>query len=212
VDAHLSRCAECRAELEALGQALRLADSALRGWMADEASPSLRHRIRRAAAEPGGARRHPLGARQLAWNAAAGGLAVAAAALVGVWRSAMPSAVPAAPPPRATAEERALPPVAEGRAAAVGSEDRARIPARRPVEPQEVRRRREPEVLVPPGQAEDLLRFAAALQERQVEPGSLLASAPTDPLVEPPAIDIVALEIASLDSSPEPSLEEGDRP
>jgi hypothetical protein len=57
----------------------------------------------------------------------------------------------------------------------------------------------EPEVLVPPGEAEALLRFAAQLQRRSVAPDSLLVSDLSAPLAEPRAVEITPLEIIPLD-------------
>jgi hypothetical protein len=63
------------------------------------------------------------------------------------------------------------------------------------------RSRLEPEVLVPPEEAELLIRFALELQERQVAPGSLVASnGPSLPIPEAQALDIAPLDIASLDA------------
>ena len=57
----------------------------------------------------------------------------------------------------------------------------------------------EPEVLVPPGEAGALLRFAAQLQRRAVAPDSLLVADLTAPLADPRAVDIAPLEIIPLD-------------
>ena len=57
----------------------------------------------------------------------------------------------------------------------------------------------EPEVLVPPGEAEALLRFAARLQHRAVAPDSLLVADLSAPLAEPRALEIAPLVIVPLD-------------
>ena len=57
----------------------------------------------------------------------------------------------------------------------------------------------EPEVLVPPGETEALLRFVAQLQRRAVAPDSLLVADLSAPLTEPRAVEIAPLEIIPLD-------------
>jgi hypothetical protein len=57
----------------------------------------------------------------------------------------------------------------------------------------------EPEVLVPPGETDTLLRFAASLQHRAVAPDSLLVADLSAPLAEPRAVEIAPLEIVPLD-------------
>jgi anti-sigma factor RsiW len=56
-----------------------------------------------------------------------------------------------------------------------------------------------PEVVVPPGETEALLRFAAQLQRRAVTPDSLLVADLSAPLAEPRAVDIAPLVIIPLD-------------
>jgi hypothetical protein len=226
VEGHLASCAACRSELDELRAALRLADTTLGALLAEEPGSGLRDRILRAAAkadesadpdadvDASAGMRHVLGWRRTG-AVLAGGALTAAALLVAVWRSPSPVPVPreaAAPPPSAA------PKPAEGLPAPVpGSatpREIAAVPARstRPSKPP----RAEPEVLVPPEEAEVLWRFAAGLRERAVLPGSLVTSAPEAPLVELRPIDLVPLEIvtleSSLDSSDETSFEEGDRP
>jgi anti-sigma factor RsiW len=57
----------------------------------------------------------------------------------------------------------------------------------------------EPEVLVPPGETEALLRFAALLQRRAVAPDSLLVADLSAPLAEPRAVELAPLVIIPLD-------------
>ena len=60
--------------------------------------------------------------------------------------------------------------------------------------------RTEPEVLVPPGEAEALLRFAALVHRDRQAPTSLAAAGqPSADLAEPAPIDIQPLEIVPLD-------------
>ena len=61
-------------------------------------------------------------------------------------------------------------------------------------------RHAEPEVLVPPGTEEALLRFVALVHERNEIPAALLAAGePSPDLAEPAEIEIKPLEIAPLD-------------
>jgi len=57
----------------------------------------------------------------------------------------------------------------------------------------------EPEVLVPPGEVEALLRFAEQLQGRSVPTDSLLVADLSGPLPEAKALEIAPLEIVPLD-------------
>ena len=54
-------------------------------------------------------------------------------------------------------------------------------------------------MLVPAGEAEALLRFAAHLQTRVVSPDSLLVADLSAPLAEPKGVEIQPLEIVPLD-------------
>lgn len=212
VQSHLETCAACRSELRAQQQALALVDSELGDLLSSEPSPSLRARISLAVAETGPAR------RTLAWPVAvAVAVSVAAIALVVIRRDGHDRDVGALrgvdrkqhvvetrpsddQPPLSSEPVRPT----EGEVsskATVKPSSVARFRAqRREIEPS----RLEPEVLVPPEGAELLVRFALELQERQVAPGSLVASeGPSHPIPEAQALDIAPLEIASLDSSEE---------
>src|SRR5262245_59160346 len=185
VEAHMAGCAACRSELDELRAALRLADAALGDLLAEAPGSGLRERILRAAAEDAGDGR-PAGGRP-AWILFAGGSLAAAALLVAVWRQGSPARGPQeSPAPPRTVQASPVPDAeAPGaRGAAVVAE-----PARRPriAKP----RREEPEVLVPPDEAEALWRFAASLRERVVEPGSLVTGDPEAPLLQPRPIDLV---------------------
>jgi len=57
----------------------------------------------------------------------------------------------------------------------------------------------QPEVLVPPREAEALLRFAAHLRTRVIPPDSLLVADLSAPLPEPQGVEIHPLEIVPLD-------------
>jgi hypothetical protein len=93
------------------------------------------------------------------------------------------SAVPPAFPSHVGAAARARGDRASARARSAG---RHAIPA-------------EPEVLVPPGEVEALLRFAEHLQRRSVPTDSLLVADLSVPLPEPKALEIAPLEIVPLD-------------
>jgi hypothetical protein len=62
----------------------------------------------------------------------------------------------------------------------------------------------EPEVLVPPGETEALLRFAADVRPRVVSSDSLLVADMSGPLTEPKGVEIQSLVIVPLDPA-EPS-------
>jgi hypothetical protein len=202
VEAHLQTCQACRAELEALRRALAVADKELGELAAAEPSPELAVRIRQAVADP-----EPSPAWRFGWlwpvTAAAATLLVALA----VWVGRLP-VIPSdsrPPGPGGTPIARAETAADAGRGAVA-----PRSPAST-VRP-EVRRaggslgtRQDgvprddaPEVLVPAGEAEAFLRFAAHLQTRIVAPDSLLVADLSAPL-EPKGVEIQPLEIVPLD-------------
>jgi hypothetical protein len=194
IEAHLASCDACRLELGALRQALAVADDDLARLLQVEPSPDLTARIRRTAAES--AEAEP--GWHLGWRfmltAAAAALFVATvyvasrgpqprpAMLAAGVRPGMPPETPAA----ATASE-VVPPVAE----AAPMTRRLRITIAPPV--------REPQVLVPAGEAEALLRFAADLRGRSVAQDSLLVVDLSAPLAEPQVGEIRSLDIVPLD-------------
>jgi len=183
-----------------LRRALDLADAEMAGLRSAEPSPELAVRIRQAVAESAEAPGWRFG---WLWPAAA--VAATLAVVLVAWprrgpepgasevRPGGPAAVlpatipePARPEPLArTAEvETGIRPPA-----ALTSSRRARVA------PAEAA----PEVLVPPGEAEALLRFAAHLQTRVVSPDSLLVADLSAPLPEPKGVEIQPLEIVPLD-------------
>ena len=210
VEAHLASCEACRAELHALRRALAVADAEMAGLASAEPSPGLAARIRQAAAEPS-----PEWRFGWLWPAvaAAATLLVALAVVLGrgtgptpspasQWMLARPQPIgtPAAEPPgedAAPADERAFAGAFRGngptpRVAAQGDPRFTRVGTRDDRPP-------EPEVLVPPGEGEALLRFVAQLQRRAVAPDSLLVADLSAPLTEPRAVEIAPLEIIPLD-------------
>ena len=197
VEAHLASCAGCRAELAALRQALAVADDELSRLLLAEPSPDLAARIRSAVAEPAEA--------EPGWHLGWGFMVTAAVAAVVVATVFVAQRGPR-PGPLATVADRAR--VHETPRATPAPETVAPETARssQPVESQprvssraRAQRPREPEILVPAGEAEDLLRFAASLRRRSVTPDSLLVADLSAPLTEPTVGEIPPLAIVPLD-------------
>jgi hypothetical protein len=83
-------------------------------------------------------------------------------------------------------------------ARARGDDAVARRPSRRPA-------RAAPEVLVPRGEAEALVRFAALVHRDRHTPVAFLAAGrPSPDLAEPTVLDITPLEIVPLDPAETP--------
>jgi hypothetical protein len=204
LEAHLASCEGCRAALHVLRQALAVADAEMAGLAATEPSPDLAARIRRAVVESGAAgpafEAWPSPAWRFGWlwPAVAAGAALLVALAVGLERGTAP-----APEPRVAVDDRpspipsprpadsAPPQVVPRDVARVGPEapraERAVAPA-------------EPEVLVPPGEREALLRLVALVhRERMAPPGLAAAGQLSADLAEPAPIDIPPLEIVPLD-------------
>lgn len=198
VEAHLASCAACRAELAALRQALAVADAELGRLSLAEPSPELGARIRAMLAES--AETEP--GWRLGWGVPL--TAAAAVLMAGVFvtqrgprpepAQAVTDRQPAREMPRATPVPESVIPTIAHRSQPVASERRASSPPRR-------ERAREPEVLVPSGEAEALVRLAASLRRRSVTPDSLLVADLSAPLAEPKLGEIHPLEIVPL--SPE---------
>jgi hypothetical protein len=202
LEAHLVGCAACRQELDALRRALALVETDLRQLLETEPSPALAARIRRAAAEP---------LVSPAWRPGRVLQVVAAAALLAValvvTRGREPGPEPARavdthPPP---ANETPSPgpaarPAATALPSAVASASASSVAvphpraSTRPLAPPET------EVLVPPGEAEALLRLVALLDRDRVAPPVMGAAGQASPdLAELRPIDIAPLEIVPLD-------------
>jgi hypothetical protein len=203
--AHLEACPSCRAELQALRRALAYVDETLGEIAGAEPSPALRVRIRQAAAEVAEPR-----AWRWAWGAAAAVLA-AALGVGGAWRAgwietrrppalaenASPGPSPARPvpveslPTTSRATTLSLGPAA-GQASIQLEARRVASAARSDVVA--------PEVLVPPGQQEALLRFVALVHaEKMAPPAFALAGEPSADLAEPAPLEVKPLEIVPLD-------------
>jgi hypothetical protein len=142
------------------------------------------------------------------WPATAAALLLVAVA-AGLWRvgtSVPPSGIAAATPAPPSTAASTSEPAAASRVASVpprgvepgDASPPAGLDRRRP----NLRRRlaAEPQVLVPPGQQESLLRFVVLVQREQLAPRSLMAAGePSADLVEPKALRIQPLEIVPLD-------------
>jgi anti-sigma factor RsiW len=203
VEAHLASCEGCQAELHRLRQALAVADAQMAGLVAAEPSPELLARIRQAVAEAS-----PSPAWRFGWmwpaTAAAATLLVALAVWVGRGPSPSPearvavdgkgSAIPADPSsPGSNGAPR------DDRAPAVG--DR-RSPPRARAATVGVPRDDAPEVLVPPGEGEALLRLVALVHRERLSPAGLgAAGQPSPDLAEPVPLEITPIEIVPLDAA-----------
>jgi hypothetical protein len=203
LEVHLARCEACREELATLRRALGAVDADLRQLLAAEDSPALAARIRQAAVET---------EARSGWRPAfallalATVVAVAAASFILLRRGETASAPTAAftPPPLVGASAPHAPVAARVRPApgeasvgpAVAATVHEPAPAPRTVP-------REPEVLVPPGQLEALLRLSALVSRERVTPPGMEASgrAIAD-LAEPPAIEVRSVDIQPLEIVP----------
>lgn len=209
VEAHLASCDACRAEVASLRQALAVADGELADLLSAEPTPALAVRIRRAVAEWA-----PSPGWRFGWLwpavAAAATLLVALAVVLGRGTGPIPE-------PRVAAGAHRPGPVIPRDSDVPGPEGSAGLPAdpshgnavagargdNAPTRSRSAGRRAipaEPEVLVPPGEAETLLRFVALVHRDRRAPASLtVAGQPSADLAELAPIDIKPLEIVPLD-------------
>lgn len=210
VEAHLAACPACRAELRRLRDALALVDAALGDLATAEPSPALRARIRQSVA----AARGPRLALPWPWAWATAAAVVVALASAAPWRTGPARPVAVAPP--AVATTTAAPPsltsvpltttMAVGEPPAASSAIVRAVGAAPAAPARPLRRqRREPEVLVPPGGLDALVRLATLAHEERVGL-TLLATAgePLADLAEPLPIEITPLEIVPLDPAESP--------
>jgi hypothetical protein len=209
VEAHLAACEACRAELHALRRTLAVADAEMAGLASAEPSPGLAARIRRAAAQPS-----PEWRFGWLWPAVAAAATLLAALAVVLARGTGPTPEPRVAvdlvrprpieTPAAVRPREPVIPRGSGLASPEGSAGTADPSSPgKDVAPRDDRAP-EPEVLVPPGEGEALLRFAADVRPRVVSSDSLLVADMSGPLTEPKGVEIQPLVIVPLDPT-EPS-------
>ncbi len=213
LEAHIASCASCRQERHALRQALATVDAELAGLRAAEPSPDLAARIRTAVAMSSEA----TPAWRLGWlwtlTAAAAALLVALALIGQRVSRTVPGAAATGVGPEASGEAALATPARDGvpgtasQSARLSNSSREAVSRSAPASPAALgalappsrRTRSEPEVLVPAGEAETLLRFVANLRRRTVTAESLLVADLSAPLPEPKGVFIRPLEIVPLD-------------
>jgi hypothetical protein len=210
VEAHLASCVACRSELGARREALGLADAVLGAIASEEPSPALRARIHAAAADDEAAA--PMAWSWL-WPAVAAALVIVAAA-AGVWHDtgSVPGrqtlATPLQPSQPVGAPDEPARGVHDAGSPSPGEAPRTPVVATRVAGARPPGRhlpRSEPEVLVPPGQEEALVRLVAFMQRERAVPRALLtAGEPPSDLPEPAAIAIKPIEIVPLDPAETP--------
>jgi hypothetical protein len=208
LEAHLAACAACRDELDVLCRALGLADAALAELRSAEPSPALRVRIRQAVSEDRGA--DPAVRSRLVGGALAASVLAATALLVlgrgstgvreGRREAASERATLATPP--VDTERSADRTVGRPRAGLAEEASPATVARTRPpVGPgRMLPRPREPEVLVPAGQLQALVRFVRLVHRERLAPDSFVAAGQDSAdLRGPQPIDIGPVEIVPLD-------------
>jgi anti-sigma factor RsiW len=202
LESHLAGCARCREELEELRRTLALVDSDLRQLVAVEPSPDLAVRIRGAAAEAPPERRPAW-----LWPALAAAAVLVLAVAIVMRREPSqappataqnsPATLAATPePPRNAPNDGSSAPVVPAAVATTSSVPRGDV---RRGEPRRSLAAVEPEVIVPSGEAEALLRYAQSVRQRTLTTESLLVADLSAPLAEPRRVEIRPLEIVPLD-------------
>jgi hypothetical protein len=215
VEAHLAACEPCRGELDALRRALAIAETEMARLVRAEPSPGLIARIRTAVAEPTAARTGHFG---WIWPAMAASVVLLVA--VAAWMIRTPAPARVAVENRPAAAPRASRPAEEGNRTSEAPEttapsprEQVRVPVRGGAEAAILRHGHRParavpaapEVLVPPGEAEALVRFAAIVhRDRQAPAAFLEAGRPSADLAEPAELVIKPLEIVPLDPAETP--------
>jgi hypothetical protein len=226
LDAHLATCEACRAELAGLRHALAVADTELGRLLSAEPTSELAARIRQAVAESDPWPGWRFGWR---WPATATAATLLVALAVFLARG-IPSAPESrmavdAHGPQSAGSTRAVEaagtdglndvvtPRSSGQAGRRGvrspggslgtRQDGVPRDDNAPARSRSAGRRRiaaEPEVLVPPGEGEALLRFVALVHRERLAPTSFAAAGePSADLAELASIDIKPLEIVPLD-------------
>jgi hypothetical protein len=208
VEAHLDSCERCREELAGLRRVLAIAEAEMGHLVAAEPSPGLAARIRQSVATSDSSRAWRVG---WLWPATAASAALLVAVAIWMVRATSPAGVAVDGRPAVT--PRASRPAEEGsrtsevpEPTATSPRARALVPPREGSEAATLRHPHRagravaaaPEVLVPPGEAEALVRFAAEVQRHAVTLNSILLADLSAPLTEPKAIEIAPLEIEPL--------------
>jgi hypothetical protein len=214
LEIHLASCQACRAELRTLRRALAVADAEMAALASVDPSPELVARIRHAAAEAevGGSALHgrPSSSWRFGWlwpaMAAAATLLVALVVVTARTRSPEPRVARGVVRPQPTARAPVAQPSGEPAVPGVRETNRAEGQSiRRPTGAPRGHKASlppEPEVLVPPGESEALLRFVSIVHRQRLAPTALAAAGqPSADLAELASIDIKPLEIVPLDQA-----------
>ena len=213
LEAHLASCDACRAELAGLRHALAVADTELARMLSAEPTPELAACIRHAVAES-----DPSPGWRFGWvwpaTATVATLLVALAVFLARGTPSAPESRMAvdARRPQSAGSTRAVEaagadglndvvtPRSPGQAGRRGVRSPGGSLGTRQAGVPREGRALEPEVLVPPGETEALLRFVALVHRQRLAPTSLAAAGqPSVDLAELAPIDIKPLEIVPLD-------------
>jgi len=182
---HLAECARCSAQLERQRGLLARIDGEIQTGMDESASPAFVARVRQRAAQ-----RKPQPWRVHAWLLPlAAGIGVVALGVPRMWRRPQTT-----PPPLASVADQARPPAQA--VPAPPQEPAAPSPAMPPPPRPASARPSEPEVLLRPGEAAFVRKFADAARQQPVR-AAVLVQAGFDPGNEEPALR--ATPIAPLD-------------